>query len=170
MDAAARRKTIQAKLQQADRPVSATALAAALGVSRQIIVGDVALLRAAGVEVSATPRGYMLHREAQGLIRTVACRHAAEEMGAELNAIVDQGCTVLDVIVDHPIYGQLTGPLQLRSRYDVGLFVSRCREESAPPLSLLTEGIHLHTLSCPDEARFLQVRQILRDLGFLLEE
>lgn len=68
-------------------------------------------------------------------------------MEDELNAIVDQGCTVIDVIVEHPIYGQLTGPLQLSSRYDVVQFVDRCRQSDALPLSNLTEGIHLHTIS-----------------------
>lgn len=170
MDAAARRQQIQQELSHTDHPLSATALAAKLGVSRQIIVGDVALLRASGAEISATPRGYLLYRDEPGLRRTVACRHSAEDMEAELNAIVDQGCTVLDVIVEHPIYGQLTGPLQLSSRYDVRQFVSRCRQADAAPLSLLTEGLHLHTLSCPDESRFQQVLAALGDLGFLLEE
>ena len=75
-------------------------------------------------------------------------------MEAELNAIVDQGCTVVDVIVEHPLYGQLTGPLQLSSRYDVQQFLKRCASADAQPLSNLTEGIHLHTLSCPDSEAF----------------
>ena len=90
-------------------------------------------------------------------------------MEAELNAIVDEGCTVVDVIVEHPIYGQITGPLQLSNRYDVRQFIARCAEEDAQPLSKLTEGIHLHTLSCPNEAAFLRVQQALRTLGLLLE-
>ena len=103
-------------------------------------------------------------------MRQVAVQHDAAGMEAELNAMVDQGCTVLDVIVEHPIYGQLTGPLQLASRYDVGQFLSRCAQSDARPLSELTEGIHLHTLSCPDVAAFDRVRQELRRLGILLEE
>ena len=39
----------------------------------------------------------------------------------------------------------------------------------ARPLSELTEGIHLHTLSCPDEAAFGRVCRELRRLGVLLE-
>ena len=84
-------------------------------------------------------------------------------------ALADNGCTVLDVIVDHPIYGQLTGPLRLASRYDVAQFIRRCEEEDAPPLSLLTEGIHLHTLSCPDEAVYERVLAALDAAGFLLK-
>ena len=84
--------------------------------------------------------------------------------------MVDQGCTVLDVIVEHPIYGQLTGPLQLSSRYDVAQFIRRCTQSDARPLSDLTEGIHLHTLSCPSEEAFSRVQAGLRELGALLEE
>lgn len=169
MNATARREAILQKLAASSEPVSASALAGQLGVSRQIVVGDVALLRAGGADISATPRGYVILPAASGLVRRLAVRHGEDGIEAELNAMVDQGCTVLDVIVEHPIYGQLTGPLQLASRYDVAQFLARCSQPDARPLSELTEGIHLHTLSCPDEAAFDRVRQELRRLGILLE-
>ena len=168
MTAARRRDEILQALAGASGPVSAAALAARLGVSRQVVVGDVALLRAAGAAIDATPRGYVTRRGSVGLVRQVACRHAAADMEQELNIMVDNGCTVLDVAVDHPVYGQLTGALHLRSRYDVQQFVVRCAE--ARPLSVLTEGIHLHTLICPDEAAWERVRAALAAAGFLLEE
>ena len=169
MDAAARREQIRRTLSQASVPVSAASLARSLGVSRQVIVGDVALLRAGRVRISATPRGYLLGPEERGILRTVACRHTAGEMEAELTAVVDNGCTVLDVIVEHPVYGQLTGALRLSSRYDVRQFIARCGESAAPPLSLLTEGIHLHTLSCPSDEACRRVCEALRELNILLE-
>ena len=164
-----RRASIREILSAAAEPVSAGALAARFHVSRQAIVGDVALLRAAGLEITATPRGYVLQSAPEGLVRQIACRHSDADMAAELNAIVDQGCTVLDVIVEHPVYGQITGPLQLKSRYDVEQFLLRCAAAGAHPLSDLTGGIHLHTISCPDEESLGRVRQCLRRLGFLLE-
>lgn len=170
MDAAQRRTAIAQYLEQTAGPVSAAALARKFSVSRQIVVGDVALLRAGGVDVAATPRGYVRARTSPGLRRTLACRHRDGQMEAELNAIVDQGCTVVDVIVEHPIYGQLTGPLELSNRYEVAQFISRCREQSAAPLSQLTEGIHLHTILCPDQGACDRVREALRALGVLLEE
>ena len=170
MDAQSRRQAIAQRLEQATSPISATALAGALAVSRQVIVGDIALLRASGMSIAATPRGYTLPRELQGLLRTLACRHRADQMLDELNAIVDQGCTVVNVIVEHPIYGQLTGPLQLSSRYDVQQFVSRCQQQAAPPLSQLTEGVHLHTISCPGHEAYLRVCAELGRMGLLLEE
>ena len=170
MDTLERRQAIARCLEQAEKPISATKLAQQFDVSRQIIVGDVALLRASGMEISATPRGYLLPRAPEGIVRTLACRHGEELMEAELNAIVDQGCTVVDVIVDHPIYGQITGALNLSNRYEVGQFAEQCRRQAAPPLSRLTEGIHLHTVFCANEAAFLRVQQALQALGVLLEE
>ena len=169
MDGVQRRAAIAQCLRRAAKPVSAAALAREFSVSRQIIVGDVALLRAGGLDIAASPRGYLLSKSATGLRRTLACRHGFDQMEEELNAIVDQGCTVADVIVEHPIYGQLTGALELSSRYEVGLFVRRCREQAAAPLSQLTEGIHLHTVVCPDEEAFGRARDALKELGVLLE-
>ena len=51
MKAAERRQKIMASLSQAQVPISASALASQFGVSRQIIVGDIALLRAADSDV-----------------------------------------------------------------------------------------------------------------------
>lgn len=169
MRAEERRQAILEYLRQSSRPVSAGFLAERFSVSRQAVVGDVALLRASGADISATPRGYVILKAGRGLTRQVACRHDAAGMEAELNAVVDQGCAVLDVIVDHPIYGQLTGSLQLASRYDVNQFLSRCAQADARPLSDLTGGIHLHTLSCPNEDAFSRVQEVLRALGVLLE-
>lgn len=169
MHADTRRQAILDQLRDAAGPISAAALAAKFSVSRQIIVGDIALLRAAGAEISATPRGYVILPAPPGLVRQVACRHDAAGMEAELNAMVDQGCTVLDVTVEHPVYGQLTGPLQLSNRHEVSQFLHRCSQSDARPLSDLTEGIHLHTLSCPDEAAFQRVRAALAELGVLLQ-
>ena len=167
MTAEERREGVWKALARSSQPVSASALAKEFGVSRQIIVGDVALLRAAGAAIDATPRGYVVRRDSGGLRRQVACRHTAADMERELDIMVDNGCTVLDVVVEHPVYGQLTGALQLKSRFDVQQFISRSAR--AQPLSLLTEGIHLHTLSCPSQAAAQRVREALGQAGFLLK-
>lgn len=165
---AARRAAVAQVLEEAEGPVSATALAQRFSVSRQIIVGDVALLRAGGASILATPRGYLLDRRREGVERTVACVHTTEEMGAELTAIVDAGGEVVDVIVEHPVYGQLTGILGLRSRYDVQEFLRKVADHGARPLSNLTDGIHLHTIRCPNEKSFQRVQKALAEEGFLL--
>lgn len=168
MEAASRRQAILDRLHSADRPVSASALAAGLNVSRQIIVGDIALLRAGGAEISATPRGYVLPRVTDGITRTIACRHTLAQTGQELDILVDNGCTVLDVIVEHPVYGQLTGQLQISSRYDVEQFLARIRDSDAAPLSMLTGGLHLHTLCCPNEDAYTRACAALKAAGLLL--
>ena len=168
MEAASRRQAILDRLRTADRPMSASALAAGLNVSRQIIVGDIALLRAGGAEISATPRGYVLPRATDGITRTIACRHTLAQTGQELDILVDNGCTVLDVIVEHPVYGQLTGQLQISSRYDVEQFLARIRDSDAAPLSMLTGGLHLHTLCCPNEDAYTRACAALKAAGLLL--
>lgn len=168
MEAASRRQAILDRLRTADRSVSASALASGLNVSRQIIVGDIALLRAGGAEISATPRGYVLPRATDGITRTIACRHTLAQTGQELDILVDNGCTVLDVIVEHPVYGQLTGQLQISSRYDVEQFLARIRDSDAAPLSMLTGGLHLHTLRCPNEDAYTRACAALKAAGLLL--
>ena len=170
MTAEQRRSRISARLHEAHQPISATALAKELGVSRQIIVGDIAILRAGGAEISSTPRGYVLPRATDGITRTIACRHTLEQTGTELDILVDNGCTVLDVIVEHPVYGQLTGQLQISSRYDVQQFLARVQAHDAAPLSMLTGGIHLHTLRCPDAAACERACAALKAAGLLLDD
>ena len=169
MNAKVRRSAILARLKHENGPVSATALAKEHGVSRQIIVGDIAILRAGGEPISAMPRGYLLDRENAGELHTVAVRHTTQEMERELQICVDNGCTVLDVVVEHPVYGQLVGQLQLSSRYDVEQFLNRSRSGAARPLSDLTGGIHLHRLLCPDEAAYRRVCRQLDEAGILLK-
>ena len=170
MDANQRRAAVADCLAEARQPVSAACLASRFCVSRQIIVGDIALLRAGGLEISATPRGYVMPREHTGLTYTVACVHPPEGMGRELEIMVDNGCTVLDVVVEHPVYGQLTGSLQLSSRYDVRQFLDKVATSDAKPLSDLTGGVHLHTIRCPDQAAYRRVLEQLTQAGFLYEQ
>lgn len=169
MDAAQRRAALAEYLGRSRKPVSAAALARRFSVSRQIIVGDVALLRAGGLGIAATPRGYVLRPEHTGPSYTVACLHRPEDMSRELEIMVDNGCTVQDVVVEHPIYGQLTGQLHLSSRYDVRQFVQKASARSARPLSDLTGGLHLHTLRCPDEGAYERVLEELENAGFLYQ-
>ncbi|MDO4634058.1 MAG: transcription repressor NadR [Eubacteriales bacterium] len=168
MDASIRRNQMLELLRKSDRPISAASLAGTYHVSRQIIVGDIALLRAAGNEIEATARGYMIPAASAQLRRRIACRHQSEQMREELYAIVDNGCTVIDVIVEHPLYGQLTGMLQLSNRYEVDQFVEKSLKTEAIPLSFLTEGIHIHTISCPTEEAGDRVESALKEMGVLL--
>ena len=121
MTASERRQQIARLLSASQAPISATTLSQELGVSRQIIVGDIALLRAAGQEITATARGYVIPAQ-NGLLRRIACIHSAEETRDELDAMVDCGCTVVDVIVEHPVYG----PSPARTRPPMSICCSFC--------------------------------------------
>lgn len=169
MNADTRRIKILEHLSKTTAPVSATVLAGMFSVSRQVIVGDIALLRAAGEDITATPRGYVISKETPGLIKTVAVQHRPEETEKELCIFVDNGCIVEDVVVEHHIYGQIVGQLQLTNRYDVSQFIARLENGNTAVLSSLTDGIHLHTLRCADEAAFDRACQELKEAGFLLQ-
>ena len=170
MEASERRRIIVGELSRTTQPISAGTLANRCAVSRQIIVGDIALLRAGGMEITATPRGYILPRERTGILRTVVCSHTLDDMGKELEILVDNGCTVLDVDIDHPVYGHLTAPLHLSTRYEVQQFVEKVSSREARPLSALTEGVHLHHLQCQDEQAFQRAEAQLSAAGILYEE
>lgn len=155
-------------MQAADRAISASALAGKFGVSRQIIVGDIAILRAEGHKITATPRGYILPEETGMPVCQIACRHDSSQILEELNAIVDCGGCLVDVVVEHPLYGELVGNLQISNRLEAEDFVKRVRESKAAPLSMLTDGIHLHTITCQNPETFDRIRERLRELGILL--
>lgn len=160
MNAAQRRESILKRLSGAEAPVSASALAALLGVSRQIVVGDVALLRAGGAQIDATPRGYQLHPAEKGYTAILACVHSTEdEMRTELYTVVDQGGIVVDVAVENSLYGELRGNLNLASRYDVDNFIQQAKDTPEALLSRMTGGVHLHTLHCPDAGSFERIKK-----------
>lgn len=163
-----RKEQVLTCIKESDKPVSASAIAKILGVSRQIIVGDVALLRAKGVQIIATPRGYVCQNDIpEGLIKTIAVSHSEADLQDELYTIVDLGGEVIDVIVEHPIYGQLSGNLHVCSRYDVDQFMQHIAGEQVRPLSNLTGGLHLHTIRCKDEETYQRIVTALKHKGYL---
>lgn len=144
-------------------------LARRLDVSRQVIVQDITLLRAQGQKIVATPRGYLMLDDGPRLNAPVTCRHTSDaEMEDELSTIVELGGTVIDVIVHHPLYGELHAPLMLRTRDDVVSFIARMKESGAAPLSRLTHGIHVHTVGAADEVTLEKITEALRQKGYLL--
>lgn len=169
MDAAQRRREILELLKTSEQPVSASAIAGKFQVSRQVIVGDIALLRATNVSISATPRGYILlgNARADEIIRTIACRHDDRGLADELYTIVDNGCGLIDVIVEHAVYGQISGQLQIFSRYDADNFLKKLERDHATPLCDLTGGVHLHTIACRSEEAYQRVLEELKAKGIL---
>lgn len=170
MNGEERRAKILTELEQAKSPVTATKLAELCSVTRQIIVADVALLRASGIPIRAEHRGYLLERGDQSRIRKrIICRHEREEVRDEFYAIVDYGGQVHDVIVEHSIYGQIAVSLAITSRKDADDFVRKTALSGASHLSDLTAGIHIHTLSVDSEESFKNICNALSQLGILID-
>lgn len=170
MNTEERRAQILKLLYQSARPVTGAQLAEQMGVSRQVIVQDMAVLRAAGEEILASPQGYYLyHTSIEHYRAVVAVRHTPEQTEDELIALVDVGVEVVDVIVEHEIYGELRGMLHIASRADVRQFIDQLNETGARLLSELTDGVHLHTLEARRPDQLDRARDVLRQRGYLIE-
>jgi|ERR1700723_246297 len=166
-----RRRRIVSWMRNHGVPIPGGELARRLHVSRQCLVQDVAILRASGEQIVATPRGYSLPESSPHLHRAIlACRHAPERTEEELQILVDHGVKILDVIVEHPLYGELRGSLVLESRADVRDFLAQVRASHAALLSSLTGGVHLHTVETSRPEMIVQAKARLRARGFLLKE
>lgn len=170
MDGKKRRGLLLDKLKNSDEPLTGTALAYALGVSRQVIVGDIAIMRAAGSDIYATPQGYILPKPLakSALIAKLVCNHDRGNLAKELSIIIDNGGKIIDVIVEHPIYGELKANLMLTSRRDLVDFLQKL-DRGAEPLSAITGGVHLHTVEVPSKAALANIEAELRSAGILVD-
>ena len=164
-----RRGRIVALLAGESGPVSGSALAERLGVSRQVVVQDVALLRERGERIVSTNRGYVLGRAPARPTRLFKCRHTADQAADELTCIVDLGGRVEDVFVNHRVYGKVSSALEIASRRDVGRFVSELASGVSSPLLEVTSGYHFHHVSAESEAVLDEVERALAARGYLVE-
>ncbi len=166
-----RRKKIIEILRSSDEPVSGTELAKMLNVSRQVIVQDIALLRAVNRNIFSTTKGYVLYyQEVQKVNRCFLVKHTDDEIEDELCTIVDNGGKVLDVIVMHDIYGEISTGLIIKNRQDVYDFVEQLKKHRTIPLKELTGGVHLHTVEADSEAILDSIERKLREKKYLVEE
>ncbi|SET37844.1 hypothetical protein SAMN05216389_11015 [Oceanobacillus limi] len=167
-----RRSLILEWLQNNSEPITGKALAEKTNVSRQVIVQDISLLKAKGEPIIATSRGYVYFKENNKMAkqsRIIVVSHRAEETADELYTLVDIGVSVKNVMVEHPIYGDLTGSLMLKNRRDVDQFINELEKTNASLLSKLTEGVHLHTIEADTEEQLDEACEALREAGYLLE-
>jgi hypothetical protein len=165
-----RRESILAAVRKSSKPLTGAYLARLYNVSRQIIVQDIAILRAAGYDIIATPQGYLIPRvgQSQRITRVIAVKHSRDQIEDELTTIVDLGGRILDVIIEHPVYGEFKGRLMTSSRSDVRAYLETMEKEEAKPLSALTEGVHLHTIEADSVSVLDQIEKALQEKGYLL--
>ena len=171
MDSEKRRKRIIEVLEKATGPITGAELSRQCHVSRQIIVGDVAMLRAHGEDIISTPRGYQLHASGNGGIqRTFVVCHGPDQVRAELEAIVDNGGTVQNVVIEHDVYGYLEGTLRLRSRRDIEQYIKKMAESKSELLSRISGGIHSHVVEAASEEDLQAIEEALEKLHILYKQ
>ena len=161
-----RRTEILKLLTESQGPVSGVSLARQLSVSRQIIVQDIALLRAAGNDILSMNQGYMIQSKPK-LSRVFKVIHKEQDVEEELNTVVDFGVIVKDVFVYHKAYGVLRAEMNIRSRLDIENFVEKIKSGKSNLLMNVTSGYHYHTVMADSEQLLDIIQDKLREKGFL---
>jgi len=171
MDASQRRKKILDAITMSDERITGSELSVMLDVTRQVIVQDIAILRAGGVPIVATPSGYMMI-DPVGKTRPIKvffCRHETlEQAEEELMLIVENGGRIRDVIIEHPVYGEISGQLMVNTPEAVKNLIERLKRKDSKMLSSITDGRHMHTVEAPTEAALTIIEDKLRRSGILV--
>ena len=170
MTGSERRQELLQLLSGTQTPISGTSLAKHFTVSRQVIVQDMALLRAQRMQILSTYKGYFLDAAVkEQYVRIFRVHHDTEHTLDELQLIVDYGGKVLDVFVEHPLYGQIRADLMIANRMEAKQFVEQMEAHEAHPLKLLTDDCHYHTVVAGSEEQLDLIEQELKMRGYLQE-
>lgn len=164
-----RRQEMLKLLRHSKDPLSGRYLAGMFGVSRQVVVGDIAALRQDGEPIQATAAGY-LYQPQQAVSAVYKCYHTNSQTEDELRLIVSLGGSVIDVMVRHRIYGKLSAQLSISSDEDIDNFMEEIRLGKSVPLMNVTSGYHYHTIAAKDQQTLTRIADALREKGYLLEE
>ncbi|MFC6180558.1 transcription repressor NadR [Lactiplantibacillus daowaiensis] len=168
MTGAERRAQLKAQLSTSTSPISATMFAKQFGVSRQTIVGDISLLRANGVQIVATLRGYQVE-DSTSPTAVLVCRHFPNDTADEMQRIIQAGGVIKDVAIEHPLYGQLRGELEIGTLGDLKLFLARVQQHQGHLLSELTDGLHTHTIAYDTPTQLAAIKTSLKAAGYLYQ-
>ena len=167
-----RKQELLALLKQSKEAINGQSLAEQFGVTRQIIVQDIALLRADGAQIISTNRGYIYKNSDDNSYahRLFKVNHTVNEMEEELLAIVDNGGRIKNIMIDHPVYGEIQTLLKLTCRRDVRHFLKQATSSDFRPLSELTNGVHFHLVEADSQQDLDHIEEALHHLGFLVKE
>lgn len=163
-----RRQEIVNQIKSSETPVPGKELARMYEVSRQVIVQDIALIRASGHDILSTNRGYILNAPST-VSRIFKVSHTDEQVEDELTSIVDLGGTVVNVMINHKLYGRIEAGLRLNSRRKVEEFMTGLRTGKSSPLKNITSNYHYHTIEADSEHTLDIIEKMLRKKGFLVE-
>ncbi|MCB6309950.1 transcription repressor NadR [Mediterraneibacter glycyrrhizinilyticus] len=162
-----RRTKIVELIQNSEKPLSGTALAKQCDVSRQVIVQDIALIRASGYDIISTNRGYII-QEPLVRERVFKVNHTDEQLEEELYSIIDLGGTVANVMVNHRVYGHMEAELRINSRRKVEAFMEDIRSGKSSPLKNITSNYHYHKVAADSEETLDLIEEALRQKHFLV--
>ena len=165
-----RRTKIRQLLLDARLPMTGTALAKQLHVSRQVIVQDIALMRAEHLPILSTNKGYLLRSDGvrvQQPKRVFFVRHTTDQVMEEFMTVIDLGGRILDVSVEHELYGPIRADLLIENAQDAAEFVERLKSCRDNPLKVLTDDCHYHTVTAPSEKLLDLIEDELRLRHFL---
>lgn len=163
-----RRKDILNRINGAEHPLPAAKLAGFYGVSRQVIVQDIAIIRAGGHDIISTNRGYMINEPALRE-RVLKVRHTDDELYDELCTIVDLGGTVVNVSINHRVYGHIEAELDVSSRKKAAEFIDDIKSGKSSPLKNITSDYHYHLITAESEEILDLIEKSLKEKGYLVE-
>lgn len=165
--AKSRKEAILQFLRDSQTPVTGVALAKEFHVSRQVIVNDIALLRAQGETIVSTNKGYIVPKEKKTYTRVFKNRHYNDQARQEYQIIVDRGGVVKDIFIYHHTYGIMRAELNLKSRHDIDVYLDNFSKGNSSPLENITDGYHYHTVEADSEETLDDIQKRLAEAGFL---
>lgn len=168
MSSEERREKLVKILKESNTPLKGNRLAEMLDVSRQVIVQDIAIIRAGGFDIVATSQGYVVYDKPY-VEQVIKCKNhtSIEEMYEELKSIIDIGGSVKDVIANHPTYGQIRAKLDISSNRELNEFMERIKNNEFKQLSTLTEYDHVHTIVAKNKKIIDEIVEDLKIKGML---
>ena len=170
MNSIERRDCIIKLLLESKEPLKGSVIAKKYSVTRQVIVKDIAILRAKGENIIATPDGYIINANQNKARAIIAVTHTEEEMFNELSIVIKYGGTIEDVIVEHPLYGEIKGMLMIKNYNELNKFIQKYKEQRAKLLSALTNGVHLHTIAAENQNDINLIISELKKHNFIVSD
>lgn len=169
MKAVERRKAIVNLLLSSTDAISGGKLSEEFGVSRQIIVQDITVLKGSGYDILSTHNGYIIQKSPLKE-RVFKVHHTTEQTEDELNTIVNLGGTVVDVFVWHKVYGKMVAPLNIFSPMHVKQFIEGVRSGKSTELMNITGGYHYHTVRAESEEILDKIANALEKRRYIAPE
>ncbi|WP_044039603.1 transcription repressor NadR [Clostridium bornimense] len=165
MNSIERRQNIKELL--GTNPIKGAELAQRFSVTRQVIVKDISILKAEGLEIISTSSGYILNNSI-GIRKVIAVNHDENQIKDELEIIIKYGGVVEDITIEHPLYGEVTGKIMIKTLHDIDMFMDKIDKLNVSVLSKASGGVHLHTIYTDNKESMDKIINELIKSGYLI--